>query len=84
MKFLRNRVRSKEERKNALVKKKEAERKSKGILKAKERQSLKDKDEYLAKLKSQSKETEFLQDVWESECKRLYFFLETCLLFVLF
>lgn len=69
----RNRVRTKEERKNELIKKKEIERKSKGILKAKERQSIKDREKYLAKIKSQSKKAEFVQDIWESESNKNYF-----------
>lgn len=60
-------MRTKEERKNLLVKKKEQERFAKGIVKAKERQSLTDKERYLAKLNVKPKKGEFNLDIWESK-----------------
>ncbi|KAF2879210.1 hypothetical protein ILUMI_26965 [Ignelater luminosus] len=63
----RNRVRSKEERKNKLVKKIEEEKRSRGILKAKELQSQKDRKLYELKKANQPKIVEFNKDIWNSE-----------------
>lgn len=65
----RNRVRSKEERMNPLLRKKIALRKANGILTRKEKQALKDKLQYLEKLKQKKKEerVNFKQDVWEED-----------------
>lgn len=64
---VRNRVRTKEERMNALLVKKIALRRSKGILKKKEKQSLRDNEEYRKRLRlrKERKRIEFQEDIWE-------------------
>lgn len=61
----RNRVRTKEERKNALVVKKEALRKSRGILKLKDRLKLKNRLVEARKRLNRPKKGEFDCDLWE-------------------
>lgn len=60
----RNRVRSKEERRNNLVKLKEEERKAKGIFKAKEIDSIKGKQFYERSKLKKPKRGEFNTDLW--------------------
>ncbi|KAL3280682.1 hypothetical protein HHI36_003919 [Cryptolaemus montrouzieri] len=60
----RNRVRTKEERKNKLVKLKEEERKAKGILKVKEIHSIKGKELYEQMKVNRPKRGEYLKDLW--------------------
>lgn len=69
-------MRTKEERKNLLVKKKEAERMSKGLLKAKERQALKDRQKHQINLKLIPKKGDFLEDIWENDGKYNFFIIE--------
>ncbi|KOC64303.1 Uncharacterized protein WH47_01471 [Habropoda laboriosa] len=63
----RNRVRTKEERTNALVLRKEAIRKSRGILKLKEKLSLKNRMIAMKKRLSKPKRGEFKNDVWKKK-----------------
>ncbi|CAK9806385.1 Ribosome biogenesis protein NOP53 [Anthophora plagiata] len=63
----RNRVRTKEERKNALVLKKEAIRKSRGILKLKEKLKLKNRMIAMTKRLAKPKRGEFNSDVWKEK-----------------
>ncbi|XP_076757385.1 ribosome biogenesis protein NOP53 [Xylocopa sonorina] len=63
----RNRVRTKEERKNSLIVKKEAIRKSKGILKLKEKLKLKNRLVAMKKRLSKPKRGEFNTDVWKEK-----------------
>ncbi|XP_045471363.1 ribosome biogenesis protein NOP53 [Harmonia axyridis] len=68
----RNRVRTKEERTNKLLKLKEEQRKAKGILKAKEIDSIRGKQLYEKCKLERPKRGEFSKDVWEvSEVKSL-------------
>lgn len=60
----RNRVRSKEERKNDLIKKKEAENRAKGILKHREVQAINDRQVYETKKKCAPKRGEFTENIW--------------------
>ncbi|CAK9827869.1 Ribosome biogenesis protein NOP53 [Anthophora retusa] len=63
----RNRVRTKEERKNALVLRKEAIRKSRGILKLKEKLKLKNRMIAMKKRLVKPKRGEFNSDVWKEK-----------------
>ncbi|EEZ98070.1 ribosome biogenesis protein NOP53 isoform X1 [Tribolium castaneum] len=63
----RNRVRSKEERKNELIKKKEAENRAKGILKHRELQALRDKATNENKKQAIPKRGDFNQNIWDQE-----------------
>lgn len=63
----RNRVRTKEERKNTLVLKKEAIRKSRGILKLKEKLKLKNRMIAMKKRLVKPKRGEFNSDVWKEK-----------------
>lgn len=49
------------------MKKKEQERASKGILKAKERQALQDKRRFEDKLELKPKKGDFNEDIWQHE-----------------
>lgn len=62
----RNRVRTKEERKNALVKAKELRNKQSGILKAKEILAIKNWELDNVRRKNLPKRGEFNQDLWDS------------------
>jgi nucleolar protein 53 len=63
----RNRVRSKEERKNDLIKKKEAENRAKGILKHREVQAINDRQVYETKKKCAPKRGEFTENIWNDD-----------------
>ncbi|CAH0559562.1 unnamed protein product [Brassicogethes aeneus] len=65
----RNRVRTKEERKNELIKKKEIANREKGILKAKEIQSMQDKKLYEIKKRNKPKKGDFNTDIWSEGSK---------------
>lgn len=60
----RNRVRTKEERMNSILRKREAERKMKGILKLKEKEALKNRALAKAALANRPKRGEVKNDVW--------------------
>ncbi|KAI4457490.1 glioma suppressor candidate [Holotrichia oblita] len=64
----RNRVRTKEERKCPILKRKEIERKRNGILKYREKQRIDDKKKHDEKLK-EAENDEFSKDIWEIEDK---------------
>lgn len=63
----RNRVRSAEERKNLLVRLKEADREAKGILKAREISRLQDRQRTVLKKKQAPKHGEFTTDLWAGD-----------------
>lgn len=63
----RNKVRTKEERKNLLVKIKEENRRLHGILKANEIQSFKDQKMDQEKRKRRKRSTEFDVDIWNND-----------------
>ncbi|KAI4457488.1 glioma suppressor candidate [Holotrichia oblita] len=63
-----NRVRTKEERKCPILKRKEIERKRNGILKYREKQRIDDKKKHDEKLK-EAESDEFSKDIWEIEDK---------------
>nr|XP_003707503.1 PREDICTED: uncharacterized protein CG1785 [Megachile rotundata] len=66
----RNRVRTKEERKNALVLRKEAYRKAQGIVKLKDRIRLKNQMLAMKKRLSKPKRGEFNVDVWKDKLEK--------------
>ncbi|XP_011138181.1 ribosome biogenesis protein NOP53 [Harpegnathos saltator] len=61
----RNRVRTKEERMNSILRQREAERKLKGILKLKEKEALKNRALAKAAFKKRPKRGEFKTDLWD-------------------
>ncbi|KAK2587379.1 hypothetical protein KPH14_003096 [Odynerus spinipes] len=63
----RNRVRTPDERKHPIVRRKEIERKSKGILKLKEKLALKNKALANLKRANRPKRGDFKDDIWEKE-----------------
>lgn len=67
----RNRVRTKEERMNSILRKREAERKAKGILKLKEKEALKNRALAKAALANRPKRGKIKGDVWNSTSQLL-------------
>ena len=65
----RNRVRTKEERKNDLIKKKEAENRAKGILKHRELQAIRDQKVNEERKQNDPKRGEFVQNIWDAGYK---------------
>lgn len=63
----RNRVRTPDERKHPIIRRKEIERKSKGILKLKEKLALKNKALADLKRANRPKRGDFKDDIWEKE-----------------
>ncbi|KAJ3665022.1 hypothetical protein Zmor_000542 [Zophobas morio] len=63
----RNRVRTKEERKNDLIKKKEAENRAKGIWKHRELQAIRDQKVNEERKQNDPKRGEFVQNIWDAD-----------------
>ncbi|KAJ8956766.1 hypothetical protein NQ314_006640 [Rhamnusium bicolor] len=68
----RNRVRTKEERKNDLIKKKDLENKSKGILKAKEIQAAANRKLDELQRRNKPKRGEFSVDIWQEVAEKKF------------
>lgn len=71
--FFRNRVRSKEERKDAILKKKEAAKRAQGIFPKSELQSINDRRKHEELRKLNSTKDKFDMDIWNSGLFADYF-----------